>query len=726
MAMSSQFSLSLELSKLVPFGSLVNATGHGLVRLLRQIQTSGSDFITEQDLAEVFGRNRVEPMFASTFRTAVKQSLIHEISGIAEMVIEGGAGPTVRRSLNEPGYFAMVVQLSLLTFTHDLPGLTRSITRSLEQRAQGAAEYVAPPRYDNLMGALRAIREQTCGFMWELVISAVESKLYPSILWTDGTLYTRRTIPQNILQGLMESFTAIQHLPENTRLRIRSVRGVPTIVAWAHHVLGLTVRVDLNTYTNDESTSFGDGWPTVFIDATPTHSPTSLALLNETDDLLFEVADESQHIRLGPIYRHPVKDYGTRTLRLGDDDLERERGMVFAIVASCIEIARKQADGRRSKPIVTGKESCFPSVQRIISLSRSVFASHADMIDAIDPASELPCAALQSSLKRSDPKYPSHYGGIKTLLYLTHVIFVLSMAQGVEDELTLGINALDERHYTPFQLPDARTAFLSLASLLVESNDRNDEPYVVGDSTSVVSAWGWCLCLGSVTSPDPSDATAELVFMRGVPARGGERKVYIIDGVKPLKGEVTAFSKTQLAYVNIAAQPGEKCNLESWTSPRKSRHFIGTTEFTFEVSRVVACASSGPTSVAPPGLGPRKAREDSLSIGFRSMQEARWDVVHIPACEHLAALGQSIILPEGVWAFEGFDTPPVRAQEAVFAGLVAGDSSARWILIGRMMYQWGVLMRLAAICVRSRGCCFECAVQAAKGAFPRQRVGLVL
>ncbi|KAL9580655.1 MAG: hypothetical protein Q9203_006215 [Teloschistes exilis] len=603
MAMSSQFSLSLlELSKLVPFGSLVNATGHGLVRLLRQIETSGSDFITEQDLAEVFGRNRVEPLFASTFRTAVKQSLIHEISGIAELVIEGGAGPTVRRSLNEPGYFAMVVQLSLLTFvTHDLSGLTRSINKSLEQRAQAAAEYVAPPRYDNLMGALRAIREQTCGSMWELVISAVESKLYPSILWTDGTLYTRRTIPQNILQGLMDSFTAIQHLPENTRLRIRSCYGVPTIIVWAHHILGLTVHVDMDN-NDDESISLGEGSPTVFISATTMSDSTNIALLNETDDLLFHVAEESQNITLGPIYRHPVKDYGTRILRLQNDDLERERAMVSAIVASCIGIVRQRSDARRSKSLFAGNESSLPSVQRIISVSRMVFASNADVIEALDPASKLLCAVLQLP-EYSDYTWSSHYDRIMdTCEVLRHVIFVLSMAQGVVDELNLGINAHDNNiHQFPCPLLDARTAFTSLASLLVSSNARSASVYKVDDSTSVVSAWGRCLCLGSVTSHDPSDATAELSFIRGVPARGGEGKRYITDGVKSLRGEVNALRNTQDSFVNIAAQPGEKCSLESWTSPRKSRYFVGTTEFSFEVSKVIACA---PRVLAPIGQLP--------------------------------------------------------------------------------------------------------------------------
>ena len=111
MPLGIQFSLSVELTKLVPFGSPVNTAGHGLVRLLREIQASGSDFVTEEDLAQILGRNRVDPLFASTFKTAVRHSVIHEISSVAELVFEGGAGPTVRRIPNEPAYFSMVLQL---------------------------------------------------------------------------------------------------------------------------------------------------------------------------------------------------------------------------------------------------------------------------------------------------------------------------------------------------------------------------------------------------------------------------------------------------------------------------------------------------------------------------------------------------------------------------------------------------------------------------------------
>ncbi|KAI4253014.1 MAG: hypothetical protein L6R42_007735 [Xanthoria sp. 1 TBL-2021] len=424
MVMGSQFSLSLELTKLVPFGSLVNAAGHGFVRLLREIQASGSDFIAEEDLAQVFGRNRVEPLFASTFRTAVKHSVIHEVSSIAELVFEGGAGPTVRRSLNEPAYFAMVVQLSVLTFTHELLSLTRSLSKAFERRSQGATEYVAPPRHDALKGALRAIREQTCGFMWELVISAVEKRLYPSIAWTDGSLYTLRTIPTVILQGLLDPLTAVQHLPENTYLRISTPTGIPTIVVWAHQILGLSVKVDFE----GQSLIFGNGPVSVHINGDAKEP--EIALLNETDDPFFQLTETDAVERLLPVRQHPLKDYGTQVIRLAYDDQVQERKMVHDIVTSCLSIAHDQIkhrdrgvaelERRRLNIDELIRLSSFPSVSRILAVSKMLFASDEDVIDAIDLDSELPCATRSAA-----------YFGTKQLFSLTHIVLVLGMVQGL-------------------------------------------------------------------------------------------------------------------------------------------------------------------------------------------------------------------------------------------------------------------------------------------------------
>lgn len=719
MAMGSQFSLSLELTKLVPFGSLVNAAGHGFVRLLRDIQASGSDFVTEQDLAEVFGRNRVEPLFASTFRTAVKHSVIHQISGIAEMVIEGGAGPTVRRSLNEPGYFAMVVQLSLLTYTHELSGLTNGLMVAFQRRSQGSSEYVAPPRYDALKGALRAVREQTCGFMWELVISAVEKRLYPSVAWTDGSLYSIRLIPVIILQALLDSFTAIQHLPEHTRLQIASSTGIPTIIVWAHHVLGLTVRVKFN----DESLLFGQGPETVYIDGDRGGVPT-IALLNETNDPFFTLSSQAEDPTMTAVRRHTLRDYGTMVIQLQEDDPDRERSMIHAIATSCIKIAGEQNQETEIGIRDSWSLRIFPSVHLVISVLKLMFASNEDVIDSIDLPSELPSRPFSYEIRYPNVASYSNSSDFKKEMRLTHVVLAICMARGFDGNLLLHIDSLDEAQYMPCPVPNASSAFASLASLLQGDPLPSDNFQV--DDTSVVSAWGWSLCLASLTCQDPSDARAELAFIRGCPARGGERRRYITDGGRSLRTEVLSGRDIQTNHSNyftVVSKPGDLCVLESWTRPKTTRYFIGTTENAFEAVHLMGCE---------PCIADNKFGPVSVACGFRSMQETSWMVWHAPACDHPAALGQSITLPDGVWAFHGFGSPYNQKHDfppnAVFAGLVAGDQSARWILTAWMLHQWRAgTSRKQVVCLRSRHCCFQCAIKCAKSCnLGEGPVGLVL
>ena len=145
MALSSQFSLSVELTRLLPLGPLARVAGGRLLSLLREMRDEGYDAVTEEDLAEVFGRNRIDTKFESTFRTAVRHSAVHKIADIAELMLEAGAGPTVRRSLKEPAYFSSVLQLSLLTWTHEMTSLSRSLAQALERRAKGSNDLRPPP-----------------------------------------------------------------------------------------------------------------------------------------------------------------------------------------------------------------------------------------------------------------------------------------------------------------------------------------------------------------------------------------------------------------------------------------------------------------------------------------------------------------------------------------------------------------------------------------------------
>ncbi|KAL8652136.1 MAG: hypothetical protein Q9210_002865 [Variospora velana] len=738
MAMGSQFSLSLELTKLVPFGSLFNTAGHGLVRLLREIQASGSDFITEQDLAEVFGRNRLEPRFASTFRTAVKHSVIHQVSHIAELVLEGGAGPTVRRSFSEEGYFAMVVQLSLLIYTHELSSLTGAMAVAFERRTKDSTEYVAPPRYDALKGTLRAVREQTCGFMWELTISAVEKKVYPSIAWTDGSLYKIRTIPQVILQALLDAFTAIQHLPEHTRLQISSATGLPTIVVWAHHILGLSVKV----HVNDESHVFGDELVTVYVDGDYNGSP-KVALLNETDDPYFQLLREREDPVLAPVCRHPIRDYGTRLYRFRHEDRETERRLVYLIVATCMTIASFPDESRRVGG-VPDEASRFLSVQRVLSVSKLLFSSNEDVIDGIALGSTLPCVEkvpearlLSAEFQDNDDDLWHLFHGYKKLaMELMHIIFVLCRAQGFEDDISLYIDVLPESQYIPtlanpdlhrilIEVPSPELAFSSLSSLLLGHAHR---PGLEG--YSVVSAWGWSLYLSSVACQDPSDSTAGFAFVRGVPARKGERKHYIIDGAWSLRKEALSHDTAKYSCFDISHRPGDQCVLSSWTRPKDRRYYIGVKDDAFEIANVLNYDDPAVDAKA-------KGGGSSVSCGFYSMQQVSWRTHHAPPCQHPATPGQSsLVLPENVFAFRGFDRPQLHTFQpnAVLAGLVAGDSSARWILTAMMVHTWraSLAKRGAApqselvVCLRSRGCCFECAVRYAQSCNRGAPVGLVL
>lgn len=89
---SNQFSLSLELTRLVPLGI---AASDAVMNLARSLRNSGSDIVIEEDLATVFGRCRISPHMTTSFRTLVARSDSSILSRGLGMVLEAGPGPTV-------------------------------------------------------------------------------------------------------------------------------------------------------------------------------------------------------------------------------------------------------------------------------------------------------------------------------------------------------------------------------------------------------------------------------------------------------------------------------------------------------------------------------------------------------------------------------------------------------------------------------------------------------
>ena len=737
MAFANQFSLSLELTKLIPLGPLISSAGRGLAGLVRELQVSGSDIITEQDLAEVFGRNRIEPLFASTFRTAVKQSLIHKVSDIAELVIEAGAGPTVRRSLNEPAYFSTVVQLSLLSWTHDLSHLANTLSIALERRIHGAVDYIALPNYDALKGTLRACREQTSGFMWELIISAVDEQLADNV----GTRerYGRRPVPIVILQALLDSFTAVQHLPEHTLLRIRTILGVPTIVVWAHHVLGLTVAVE----TNRSVIRFGPGSEAVYIDCRADDNQFTIAeasLLNETHDLIFHLVESEEEDRfLIPAVRHPVLGYGNRILELEIYEVELWEAFVYEIVTSCISLVQQEFDKRAGTDADSkGKDKC-PSTHHVLAVSKILFPKHASLLDSLDLKANQPCHLRAQTFP--DAYQVASGSPRQILLRLAHAILVLSMVANLTNceglSLDIRTSVIRKECYDPFHLPDAREAFNSVASLIRGPLDSSGDE--LDKRTAVISAWGWSLCVGSITCHDPSELDAGLAVYQGVPMRRGERKRLILDSFSSYAPVRNYQNHSRLEHHNnyvAVANPGERLEMTSWAIPKRTRNLISATEKAFEVSKIYRCEpdeSDGFRRVSD-----SVSEGEEIRLGFRCMQELYWDAVHITNCDHSAFVGQLMTVPPDTWAFRGFGEPTRASQRSdnwtgssegsMHIGLVAGNTPARWILLNSMLQMWRSFESLGAlkVYVRSPDCCLDCAVKTASGKRTIEHVGLVL
>ena len=751
MSLSSQFSLSVELTKLVPCGPLAAVVGRGFLNLLRELQTSGSDIVTEEDLAAILGRNRIDPRFESTFRTAIKHSAIHRVADIAELMIEAGAGPTVRRSLKEPVYFNTVLQLSLLTYTHELTSLSKGLAQALERRARDAGQAEPPPRYDALKGTLRACREQTSGFMWELFLAAVDEQI-KHIVVCEAPPYTR-PISVPVLQALLDAFTAVQYLPEARLIHISSSDGAATVVVWAHHVLGLTTVVE----SSKGLVRFGEGPESVYIDSEPNkRSPPvqyRASLLNETKDLLFSVDKSFEDVTLDPVLRHPLRGYGRK--RLARYDKVVAPGIVHAVVTSCLAIVQEEVamNFRGPEACGLGKSIC-PKPEKMIQVACMLFPDHENEIIAIDPQIDLPCLARSDwSIGALPPELARHVqerkiglGNLrKAVIDLSRLTLILSMVDNIEacEGLSLDLYSLKgeegyggisqpepgELEAKPrIEMPDAREAFEALAILL----RGKDFPKVDDDiqRAAVISAWGWTICTGSVLANDPSELNPGIAVTQGVPMRDGERKRLIVDthveyhSVRKLHDD----GLPDLGVWAAAGFPGDHLALSTWTQSKKMRYFIAPSDSAFEVMKVYACHARSNPEVSW-----------DVRIGFHQMQQLHWDTYHLYACEHTAKLDQVLTLPEDTWAFRGFTAPPARLgpkgalpnpclqckEGSVNVGLVAGDVSARWILLRT---DWGPHDNASVHkeFLRGRDCCFDCAIRIVRNRRNGRHVGLIL
>lgn len=323
MPFSNQFSLSLELTRLLPLSTLYDKGAQAIINFGRQLKNSGSDIIVEDDLVLVFGRSKISATLGSSFKTLVAESGSN-IPLLEGIMLQAGPGPTVGRALREPPYFSMVVQLSLLSWSYETRALATALSETLHKRVEGSNS-VNPsptaPSSSDIYGVLQACLRQTSAFNWNRLLQAVANKLGFAPHAVHGPL------PSVVLQGALDMFPSVQSLPQDRIVHIRlpqddtNAWGTCPLVVWTHHLLDLNVIVRRKTGT----VHFGDGTiAQIVIEELPIHDEPSVTLLDALGDELLEIRPEPgmASMTIDSVLRVRAKGYGNQIIFDSLKDME--------------------------------------------------------------------------------------------------------------------------------------------------------------------------------------------------------------------------------------------------------------------------------------------------------------------------------------------------------------------------------------------------------------------
>ncbi|KAL8902631.1 MAG: hypothetical protein Q9207_004513 [Kuettlingeria erythrocarpa] len=244
MPFTSQFSLSLELAKVFPLGQVVQAGTEQIVGLVRALRKDGSDFLVEEDLANIFGRGRIEPSLEADFRKAVRVGSILPLHADSPISLDSGPGATVRRVLIDRFYMSCVMQLSFLMWMHEETSLAAALVESMLSRYHSQVQGATPdPDYDGALKTLQACSSQTSQYSWENLCAIIETRFPRSIRWFYLENSPLKSLWPNLLLGAMDYLYMAQSLPEDRLVMVDNPTGLVPMVIWAHYILGLAVLI---------------------------------------------------------------------------------------------------------------------------------------------------------------------------------------------------------------------------------------------------------------------------------------------------------------------------------------------------------------------------------------------------------------------------------------------------------------------------------------------------
>ena len=322
MPFDNQFALTLEVTKLVPLiGQAYNKTTNAILNSARELKNSGSDIIIEEDLTNVLGRCKISDGLSSSFRTVVGKSS-STIPLLEDIFLQAGPGPTVARSFKDKPHFAMLVQISFLTWTFGQVGLATALADALQnryERAPSEAGLPVVPDRSGIIAVLGAIESQTSAFNWNMMLDAVSQTLGYNM--RNHQHESPFPFAKFLFEPLLDMFPMVQTLPSDRFIHIQASPmswkgGVSALVVWAHHILGLTVVVRRPSFSPQRSVNirFGDTEvENVFIDETNVENEPLVALLDAAKEHLLTVKpnpDEDIEL-IHALRRRPLRSWAT-------------------------------------------------------------------------------------------------------------------------------------------------------------------------------------------------------------------------------------------------------------------------------------------------------------------------------------------------------------------------------------------------------------------------------
>ena len=752
MPFESQFSLSLELAKVLPVRQIVNIGTEQIISLVRALKRDGSDFLIEEDLANIFGRGRIEPSLEEDFRKVVRIGSIQPLYVDSPIVLDSNPGATVRRALKDRFYMSSVIQLSFLVWMHEETTLAAALAEGMLSRYESKVQGATPdPDYEGILKTLQACSQQTSQYRWDDLCTLIETRFKNSRRSFCLSNSPLKRLSSRMLLGAMDYLYMVQTLPEDRFVMVNGQTGLVPMVIWAHYILGLNVLIKSSP---DGDVVFGHvERPQVIIqwDSSLSFDPVSLTLTSldypvgvfPTDIYLLD-ADMHVILRAESVIDHEInlegheyhrlKGYGTTYIQryfnihrfVADDDpvIPDTANYVVCIAILMSRVARQASnDIKRDYDKDTLKHRYFNTeFWRLFDSSDLLFwgvkLDKRKIVEQLDKlgGKQLRDMAVPTSLRNffEDSEELKFDDDKMRFLYYLNQLATLILAFG---------HVIDIKSCSDLPLrfaADDRSSFNSLGWDGVHPIDaQSDTFFKCITAIRKVELWnvnlgirpfldchqGWSLFYSCLGDYDPQDIDCKLLCIKhGVPTntRTNERKYLIRDapnvGLDRLWSVI--LDKTD-SYVPRCV-PKVLKRTEHYSS--RNNEFWLSVRFDIEVEDLGLHQRS-------PSQQVRSDQRFSVYASYAAFQETIWGVVKTTPCTHQIEDGKRLPLDLDVQTTGGFSDQFENGLEPrILLCLVKGDARARWLAIYNMRH---VIRSSRSILLRCNGCCEDCAVKTA-------------